>query len=205
MGHRPGYARDYYAANKDKLNARKRAWRKRNIERCRAVAAAWAAANPDKVRAARKRYRDAHRLELRVRDAASKRAKRAADPEKARELYRQYNQRRKARMAADPIFAAHWRAKHAARIKRYTEKMLRISARFYALFRLYRRKSHAKKAVLSGKAYRALYSRRIPDWCVKGGGIIDYRSQWLIENRSPAQRAYARELAMERMGLEVWR
>ena len=203
MGHRPGYVRDYYAANKDKINARKRAWRKRNIERCRAVNAAWAAANPDKVRAAQKHYRDAHRLERRAKDAASKRAKRAADPARAREVYRRNFLRTRARMAADPVFAAHWRAKNAARIKRYNEKMLRISPGFYARYRMYRRVCYAKRAVLSGKPYRALYSRRIPDWCVKGGGIIDYRSQWLIENRSPAQRAYARELAMERMGLEV--
>ena len=203
MGHRPGYARDYYAANKDKINAKKRAWRKRNIERCRAVNAAWAAANHEKVLAAGKRYRDAHRLELRARNAAFQRAKRAADPEKARELSRQYNQRRKARLAADPVFSARWHAAHAARVRKYNAKMLQVSARFYALSRMYRRKSHAKKVVLSGKPYRPLYSRRIPDWCVKGERIIDYRSQFLPENITPSMAAYARELAIERRGLEV--
>ena len=203
MGHRPGYARDYYAANKDKINAKKRAWRKRNIERCRAVNAAWAAANHEKVLAAGKRYRDAHRLELRARNAAFQRAKRAADPEKARELSRQYNQRRKARLAADPVFSARWHAAHAARVRKYNAKMLQVSARYYASYRICRRKSYAKKAVLSGKPYRPLYSRRIPDWCVKGESIIDYRSQFLPENITPAMAAYARSLAMERRGLEV--
>jgi len=203
MGHRPGYERDYYAANKDKINARKRAWRKRNIERRRAVEAAWAAANPDKIRAAQKRYRDAHRLERRAKDAASKRAKRAADPEKARELYRQYNQRRKARLAADPVFSARWRAAHAASVRKYNAKMLQVSARFYALSRMYHRKSHAKKVVLAGKAYQPRYSRRIPDWCVKGERIIDYRSQFLPENITPSMAAYARELAIERKAQRV--
>ena len=97
MGRRPGYAHDYYLAHKAKIIARKREWQRRNIERARANNAAWAAANPDKVRAAQKRYRDAHRLERRAKDAARKRAKRAADPEKARELYRQHNKRFSAR------------------------------------------------------------------------------------------------------------
>ena len=203
MGRRPGYAHDYYLAHKAEIIARKREWRKRNIERARAVDAAWAAANPDKVRAAQKRYRDAHRLERRARDAARQRAKRAADPEKARELYRQYKQRRKARLAADPVFSARWHAAHAARVRKYNAKMLQVSARFYALSRMYRRKSHAKKVVLAGKLYRPRYSCRIPDWCVKGERIIDYRSQFLPENITPSMAAYARSLAMERRGLEV--
>lgn len=91
----------------------------------------------------------------------------------------------------------------AARMRKYNAKMLQVSARFYALSRMYHRKSHAKKVVLSGKPYRPLYSRRIPDWCVKGERIIDYRSQFLPENITPAMAAYARSLAMERRGLEV--
>ena len=203
MGRRPGYAHDYYLAHKAEIIAQKREWRKRNIERDRANEAAWAAANPDKVRAAQTRYRDAHRLERRAKDAARKRAKRAADPEKAREQYRQYNQRRKARLAADPVFSARWHAAHAARVRKYNAKMLQVSARFYAMNRMYRRKSHAKKVVLSGKPYRPLYSRRIPDWCVKGERIMDHRSQFLPENITPSMAAYARSLAMERRGLEV--
>ena len=203
MGRRPGYAHDYYLAHKDKIIARKREWQRRNIERARANNAAWAAANPDKVRAAQKRYRDAHRLERRAKDAARKRAKRAADPEKARELYRQHNKLRKARMAADPVFSARWHAAHAAHVRKYNAKMLLVSARFYTLSRMYHRKSYAKKVVLSGKPYRPRYSCRIPDWAVKGERIIDYRSQFLYENITPAMAAYARSLAMERRGLEV--
>lgn len=198
MGRRPGYAHDYYLAHKAEIIARKREWRKRNIERARANEAAWAAANPDKVRAAQKRYRDAHRLERRAKDAARQRAKRAADPEKAREQYRQYNQRRKARLAADPVFSARWHAAHAARMLKYNAKMLQVSARFYALSRMYQRKSYAKKVVLAGKPYRPSYSRRIPDWYIKGERIIDYRSPFLPGNITPAQAAYARELAIER-------
>ncbi len=93
---------------------------------------------------------------------------------------------------------------NAARVRKYNAKMLQVSARFYAMNRMYRRKSHAKKVVLSGKPYRPLYSRRIPDWCVKGERIIDYRSQFLPENITPSMAAYARSLAMERRGLEVW-
>ncbi len=40
-------------------------------------------------------------------------------------------------------------------------------------------------------------SMRIPDYCVRGQ-VLDVRSQWLINNMTDEQRAYARELAIER-------
>lgn len=196
--HTREYKRAYYAANREKILARRKEWRKRNLAKCRAAESAWVAAHPDKVRAKQKRYRDAHRLERRAKNAAQMRAKRAADPEKAREMYRQYNQRLKARLAADPVFSARWHAAHAARVRKYNAKTLQVSARFYALSRMYQRKSYAKKVVLAGKPYRPSYSRRIPDWYIKGERIIDYRSPFLPGNITPAQAAYARELAIER-------
>lgn len=52
--------------------------------------------------------------------------------------------------------------------------------------------------VLNGGFYKPRYSIRLPDWCVKGQFITDVRSQWLAENLTATQRAYARELAIER-------
>lgn len=44
-------------------------------------------------------------------------------------------------------------------------------------------------------------ARRIPDWCVRGG-VLDTRSQWMWHNATDEQKAYARELAIER---KQWR
>lgn len=40
-------------------------------------------------------------------------------------------------------------------------------------------------------------SMRIPDYCCRGQ-VLDVRSQWLINNMTDEQRAYARDLAIER-------
>lgn len=39
---------------------------------------------------------------------------------------------------------------------------------------------------------------RFPDWATKGASVLDVKSQWLLENATDEQRAYARELAIER-------
>ena len=38
----------------------------------------------------------------------------------------------------------------------------------------------------------------VPDWATLGQRVLDAASPWLIENLTPSQRAYARELAIER-------
>lgn len=50
----------------------------------------------------------------------------------------------------------------------------------------------------NGGMFKPRHSIRYPDWCVKGQHVVDVRSQWLIENITPEQRAYVRELFIER-------
>lgn len=50
----------------------------------------------------------------------------------------------------------------------------------------------------NGGMFKPRHSIRYPDWCVKGQYVVDVRSQWFIENRTPEQLAYVRELLIER-------
>ena len=47
------------------------------------------------------------------------------------------------------------------------------------------------------RQYRPLWSMRFPDWATKGS-VLDGRSQFLAINMTPEQKAYAREMAIER-------
>ena len=49
----------------------------------------------------------------------------------------------------------------------------------------------------AGRGYSPRPQCRVPDWAVKGQAV-DVRSAFLAENLTPAQRAYARDLAIER-------
>ncbi len=80
---------------------------------------------------------------------------------------------RDARMAADEKFYCAFRAKQREYLKRHRDK--------------------ARK-----REYRPIRSMRFPDWACKGVSTLDVRSQWLINNMTDEQRAYARELAIER-------
>lgn len=51
--------------------------------------------------------------------------------------------------------------------------------------------------------YRPKLSMRLPDWALYGKSVLDVRSRWIFENTTRAQRAYARELAIERKGGKV--
>ena len=69
---------------------------------------------------------------------------------------------------------------------------------FYSKLRAYQRLCNLRHNNRTRKRkYRALWSMRIPDWATKGS-VLDGRSQFLSVNLTPAQRAYARELAIER-------
>ena len=159
MSRRPGYFRDYYTANRARILAYKKAWRKRNLEHRRAVEAAWRKTHPEAVAAARRRYRQ--KPEAKAKNAADKRAARKANPEKAR--------------VAD-------RARYAKIAVRKREQA---------------RIAHAKAMLRKGKLYRPRFQLRHPEWAPVGGAR-DVRSQWLEVNVTDSQRAYARELAIER-------
>ena len=89
------------------------------------------------------------------------------------------------------------KASHARDYERLLPK-LETDAQRYAKWRAKRRIQRARKAVAEGRLYRPLYCTRIPDWATKGQRILDASSAYLACNLTDSQRAYARELAIER-------
>ena len=57
---------------------------------------------------------------------------------------------------------------------------------------------YAKARLLDGKGYRPRFRVRLPEWAAAGQRVLDVRSAFLAVNMTPSQRAYARELAIER-------
>ena len=114
----------------------------------------------------------------------------AAHPEKRREYGKRHYWKHLERHRAE--------AREATR-KRYARITLICKADqdTYAFHRAKMRIHRAKRAIKNGRIYKPRFARRIPDWCVMGGAI-DVRSPWLVENLTPSQRVYARELAIER-------
>lgn len=68
----------------------------------------------------------------------------------------------------------------------------------YAKARAYNRMLKAKRIILRGGVYRPRFSCRIPDFAVKGQDIVDYHSQFLSDNITEEQVAFAKELYRER-------
>ena len=142
-------------------------------------------------------------------DQRKYRARMYADPykyaefrAKMREYERSYRARRRARFAANPQMLREYKAKHRAWKRKYSTKdrlMKAMDAEYYAVWRAERRKAYATKRVAAGFAYRPTLSKRVPDWATFGRSVVDTASPWLIENITPSQRAYARELAIERV------
>ena len=122
-------------------------------------------------RAKRREYYAAHREEI---------------CRKWREMYR-----------ANEGYRLRKKASHARDYERLLPK-LETDAQRYAKWRAKRRIQRARKTVAEGRLYRPLYCTRIPDWATKGQRILDASSAYLAVNLSASQRAYARELAIER-------
>ena len=196
MKSRAEYHRKWYAANRERILARLKEWRKRNLKKRREVEGAWRKANPEKCKEKCKRYRMEHLEEVRAKDAERAAKRRREDPEKDHEKDRRYRARKKIRMAADPKLYAHYRAvKNAAR-KREIAKFATDPVK-YAKERMYKRRSYVRRMMKAGRGYSPRPQCRIPDWAVKGQPL-DTRSAFLKENLTPSQRAYARELFIER-------
>lgn len=111
-------------------------------------------------------------------------------------------------------YLREWRRKHPEKVKEYNrrQKALQKFARmkneercysdpaYYAhvrqLQRIRQRRFYDKARKVE---YRPRMSTRIPNWFAKGDmSMINYESQWLVENLTPSHRAFARELAIER-------
>lgn len=87
------------------------------------------------------------------------------------------------------------------RRRAYQRKRIRMAtdAAFYAKHRARQRIYGLMHQMRRGKttAYRPRFDRRVPDWATCGG-VLWAASPYLATNLTPAQRAYARELAIER-------
>lgn len=78
------------------------------------------------------------------------------------------------------------------------DEKVKTDAELYARMRANKRKRRAIRKVLGGGKYKPRFMGRIPDWAVKGECVLDKRSGWIAANITPEQKAYARELAIER-------
>lgn len=72
-----------------------------------------------------------------------------------------------------------------------------LDAVYYAERRRKLRIDNAKRSIAQGRIYRPRFNRRVPDWSTMGK-VVDAASPWLAENITPAQRAFVRELYIER-------
>lgn len=127
-----------------------------------------------------------------------------------RESLKEYNRRMmrewRARKRQDPEWLAAHRKKECARVCAYyaahPDKRREHWAKFVAKSGIKRRTTervrYAVKTVRAGLCYKPCYCRRKPDWMPVGRVVLDVHSQWLAVNLTDAQRAYARELAIER-------
>ena len=181
------YARAYYWVNVERLRAYHREWNRRHKE----------SIYPKQNAAKRKERREQHEkvlareAEYRSRPGVLERKRKAA--RKWREANREeYLRKKRARRAANIEAAKVKERQDEARRK----KRKQTDAAYYHKRLLLNRIAHAKKTLAKGKVYRPRYHLRTPEWAAMCE--FDARSPFLIENATPAHRAYARELAIER-------
>ncbi len=118
---------------------------------------------------------------------------RKAHPEAEAAKQRRYRHRPevKARLAEQA------RAKRAANPEQARAESRAYYAKTVECRRAQARIAHAKARLAKGKLYRPRFQCRLPEWAPVGGAV-DVRSPYLAYNLTPSQRAYARELAIER-------
>ena len=155
----------------------------------------------------RKRHPERYQKLLRE-QAAKRKARRKADAAYADRIRAQkranYAKRRVVlleqyheRYQSDEAFRNRKRSCTARANEKFFAK-LASDAKLYAAWRAKNRMRWARKAVAEGRLYRPLFCLRIPDWATKGQRVLDARSAYLAVNLTDEQRAYARELAIER-------
>ena len=174
-------------------------------------------AHIEKVRAYHREWNRSHRDTIYPKQNAAKRKERRENPDKVHERERAY-WRKPENAARKRLATKRWRdspkgkawraaynAKHQARVRETNRRSearrkarKQSDAAYYAKRRADTRIRHAKARVMSGKAYRPRFHLRIPDWATMGQQIIDFASPWLWTNLTDSQRAYGRELAIER-------
>ena len=155
--------------------------------------------DPEKRRA----YRKARRAIDRERDAMRYATDPAFRARKIASAKKYYTENRKKRAEVKK----KWEEANLDKRRGYAKKHMRkvrlawcFDADLYAKGRAYNRMLKAKSIILRGGVYRPRFSCRIPDWAVKGEMILNASSQWLAVNITPSQRAFAREIAMQKKG-----
>lgn len=151
----------------------------------------------------RRAYRKARRAIYRERDAM----RYATDPAfRSRKLASAKKYYAKNRKKRDKV-KRKWADANRDKVREYVKKCMRkvrlawcFDSDLYATGRAYNRMLKAKRTILRGGVYRPRFSYRIPDWAVKGEKILNASSQWLAVNITPSQRAFAREIAMQKKG-----
>lgn len=155
---------------------------------------------PHKDPEARRAYQKKRRAIDRERD----RVRYATDPafrERKKASARKYFQEHREKVYAKNKI---WQEAHREAHRESQRKCMRkarmqfyFDAEAFAAYRAYNRQLRAKKSVLTRGFYRPRFSCRIPDWATKGFAL-DTRSSFLDVNLTASQRAYARDLAIER-------
>ena len=148
------------------------------------------AANREKILARLKTRRASDPERFRALEAAW----RKANPKACHEKQRRYRQKPESKVKE----AAKQRARRAANPEAVRAADRAFYAKAVVRKRAQRRKCYARARIHGGKGYRPLYRVRLPEWAAVGQRILDARSQWLDVNLTASQRAYARELAIER-------
>lgn len=119
---------------------------------------------------------------------------RMANPEAVRAKARRYRQKPENKVK----LAAAQRKRRAANPETVRAADRAFYAKAVVRKRAQRRVCHAKARLLAGKVYSPRFRVRLPEWAAAGQRVLDARSPWLWNNITDAQRAYARELAIER-------
>ena len=155
--------------------------------------------DPEKRRA----YRKARRAIDRERDAMRYATDPAFRARKIASAKKYYTENRKKREKVK----RKWEEANRDKCREYVKKHMRkvrlawcFDSDLYAKGRAYSRMLNAKRTILRGGVYRPRFSCRMPDWAVKGEMILNASSQWLAVNITPSQRAFAREIAMQKKG-----
>lgn len=112
---------------------------------------------------------------------------------KWREAHRNEHLRRKREKRAANIKAAKVKERQAEARRK---KRKQTDAAYYHKRLVLSRIQYAKARLVKGKMYHPRFHLRYPEWATMGA--FDARSAWLVENLTPSQRAFARELAIER-------
>ena len=153
--------------------------------------------DPDKRRA----YRKARRAIDRERDAMRYATDPAFRARKIASAKKYYMENRKKRAEVKRKWDDANRDKRREYVKKHMRKVRLawcFDADLYAKGRAYNRMLKAKRIILRGGVYRPRFSCRIPDFAVKGQDIVDYHSQFLSDNITEEQVAFAKELYRER-------